>query len=488
MLPPANASGQSVHLDDAFDVPVLVRHSSPLQPERRPSKNRIDKAWSRWPRVRDVPPPGDYLIPTTWREVVDAAMTYGRDPYAWLASVPGFASAEIIARRSPLAAYLSRARSSNHLLGSTGFRLEPNVVYQEGTEKTARALFAYRIGMTMAEWACRGLMGLGPTIHAEDLPLLPGRGPLWSQKNGQPDLVGFHWRPPETWLIEAKGARRTGKPELSKGASQLSAFGLMAGPHMRVLCGTSIEHRIFITVDVEIASGRPEHGIRVSNRQRPDDDDAELVALARSRMLTYYALQALPRESLSVCPIGRAVADAESFPDQVTDLVIPLERDESTRAERALAADPAAYARRPPSERFDLLTGRIPGTDVILGMSRRLYAACQSLAAEQDRLLHAVQADLPDLPDTDSPELLEEAAEDRRWERRTRFAEHEADERDRLRRTTRQAYEIGSESSWQQLLDIQPPLVAEPPADLLESATPDTYLAVDVSAATATAP
>jgi hypothetical protein len=192
---------------------------------------------------------------TTWREVIDAAMTVGRDAFAWLAAVPSLASAEIIARRSPLAAYLYPVSNQSLPFRTAGYHLEPNVVCQEGTEKTARALFAYRTGMTMAEWAYRKLMGLGPTIHAEAVPELQGRGPAWSQQNGQPDLVGYHWQSTETWLIEAKAARRLGKHELPKGASQLCATGLMVGPHMRVLCGTSIEHRIFVTVDVEMAAG-----------------------------------------------------------------------------------------------------------------------------------------------------------------------------------------------------------------------------------------
>ena len=218
MMPPAGAVGQPVGLADAFDIPVFVRHSSPILPERRPRKNRIDGAWSPWPTVGDVPLPGDYLVPTTWREVVDAAMTVGRDPVVWLAAVPGLASAEIIARRSPLAAYLCRTHSPSLPFRAAGYCLEPNVVYQEGTEKTARALFAYRIGMTMAEWVCRGLMGLGPTIHAEAVPLLLGRGPAWSQKNGQPDLVGFHRVSPEPWLVEAKGARRARQARAIQGS------------------------------------------------------------------------------------------------------------------------------------------------------------------------------------------------------------------------------------------------------------------------------
>jgi len=269
--------------------------------------------------------------------------------------VPGLASAEIIARRSPLSAYLYRTLNPSLPSETGGYRLEPNVVYQEGTEKTARALFAYRIGMTMAEWVCRGLMGLGSTIHAEAVPLLPGRGAAWSQAKGQPDLVGFHSRSPETWLVEAKAARRIGKPELSKGAAQLSAGGLMTGPHMRVLCGTSIEHRVFVTVDVETVGRRAELDFAMENlRYSPDEDDAVLVDLARSRMLNFYALQSLPRESLSVRPVGPAIADLQSRQGRTTDLVVPLEGDVSTRAERLQAQDAAAYANRPPSSKFDM--------------------------------------------------------------------------------------------------------------------------------------
>jgi hypothetical protein len=382
-MPPPEAFGEPIGLADAFDVPILVRHSSPLRAERRPHRNRIDSAWSPWPTVGEVPATGDYLVITTWREVIDAAMTVGRDAFAWLAVVPSLASAEIIARRSPLAAYLYRVSHQSLPFRSAGYHLEPNVVYQERTEKTARVLFAYRIGMTMAEWACRKLMGLGPTIHAEAVPELQGRGPAWSQQNGQPDLVGYHWQSPETWLIEAKAARRLGKPELSKGASQLCTAGLMVGPHMRVLCGTSIEHRIFVTVDVEMAAGDGENDASGDSwRLNADEDDDTLLALARSRMLNFYALEALPRESLSIRPVRPAVAAPQSPQDRAINLVVPLERDESTRIERLIAQGEAAYARRPPWSRFDMLIGQVPGTDLVMGMSRRLFAACRSLATE----------------------------------------------------------------------------------------------------------
>lgn len=48
------------------------------------------------------------------------------------------------------------------------------------------------------------------------------------------------------------------------------------------------------------------------------------------------------------------------------------------------------------------------------------------------------------------------------------------------------AYDVGRESSWQQLLGTDPQLVATEPSGLLESATPDTYLAIDADTATTT--
>jgi hypothetical protein len=369
-MPSADASGQPVGLADAFDVPVFVRRRSPLDPGNRPLKGPIDRAWRPWPATRRVPQAGAYLVTTTWREVLDAGLTVGRDPLPWLTAVPGLAAAEIIARRAPLAAYLYRTASAAAPPGGTGHQLEPNAVYREGTEKTARAMFGYRIGMTMAEWACRGLMGLGPTIHAE-ATTPPGYGPMWSPANSQPDLVGYHWQFPETWLVEAKGNRRLGKTQLRKGAGQLSIPGLMQGPHMRVLCGTSIEHRVFMTIDIEAVSHSTDAGGKAVPPQHPslDENDEEFFSLASSRMLTYHALRSLPRAALAVRPVGEAVTERHRRGDWATDMLFPLEGDPTTAEERAIARDPAAYARRPPTSRFDMLTGRVPGTDLLIGMS-----------------------------------------------------------------------------------------------------------------------
>jgi hypothetical protein len=485
MTPSMDASGQLVGLADAFDVPVFVRHSSPLDPESRPRQSRVDHAAQPWPGTRRAPRAGNYLIPTTWREVLDAAMTVGRDPLPWLAAMPGLASAEIIARRSPLAAYLHRTASV--AAGQTGYQLEPNAVYREGTEKTARAMFGYRIGMTMAEWACRGLMGLGPTVHAE-ATTPPGYGPVWSPAKSQPDLVAYHWHFPETWLVEAKGYRRLGKTHLRNGARQLSVPGLMKGPHMRMLCGTSIEHRVFMTIDIEaIDDGAGLEGDpRTDARPSPDENDEALVVLASSRMLNYHALQGLPRSALTVRPVGAAIGDERRRRTQATDLVFPLEGDQSTSEERASARDSAAYMRRPPSSRLDMLTARIPGTDLVIGMSRRLFAACRRLDEEHAtirRVLAPYSGEVavgPPPGPFDPPELFDEGTyDDQVQTRRAQFAELEDGSRDHIRAVTRQAYEDGKERDWGQLIALQPQMIPDSSPGLLESATADTYIAID---------
>lgn len=472
MLPPLGASDQPINADDAFDIPVFVRHSSPLQAGPRPVPRLVANASAPWPAIRDVPPGGAYLVTATWRDIIDAAATVGRDPVPWFAQIPALAWSENLARCSPLMAYLRRSLDTNAHLGSSGYLLEPNAVYYHGTERTARGAFGYRLGMTMAEWACRGLMGLGPTLHAEASPPADA-GPGWSSVNGLPDLVGDHWRSPTTWLVEAKGSRHTGQPVLAKGVLQLTGRGLMNGAHVRVLCGASLEPRLFVTVDVEVLGDQPPW---TAPPEVPDPatDDSVLINLARSRMLTYYSLQALATSSLSVRPVGLAAADPESWRRRA-GLVYPLEEDPSTQIERALAQNRFAYEeQRPPLQRLDMLTGRVPGTNMIIGLSRRLFEACRDLASEEEQINQEVEAEnQPGLFDHD--EELEESTR----ERRAAFAEREAARRPRLREAARQAFERGGTSSWSELLGQQPDINSGPAPALLESATADTYLAID---------
>lgn len=468
MFPPPGVADQPVNAADAFDVPVFVRHSSPLAARTRPVPRQVEKAVAPWPPTRDIPPAGAYLVTTTWRDIIEAAGVVGRDPVPWFTAMPALAWREYMARCSPLMAYLRRQPSANTSPGSSGYLLEPNAVYYHGTERTARAAFGYRVGMTMAEWVCRGLMGLGPTFHAEARRPV-GAGPAWSPTGRLPDLVGDHWRPPATWLVEAKGARRPGLTFLAKGVLQLTGYGLMSGDHVRVLCGASLEPRLFVTVDVEVLpTWAPWDGPPIV--PDPAADDSVLVDLARSRMLTYYSLRALPSDALSVRPIGPAVADPESWRRRA-GLVYPLEQDRSTEAERALAQDSSEYAElRTPA----MLTGRIPGTNMLIGISRRLFGACRELADEQAQIAGELEPEIQ-LDLFGSEDELEEYSR----ERRAAFIQLEAARNPRIRAAVRQGFRRGEDSSWYQLLQQQPEVNSGTTPDLLESATADTYLAID---------
>jgi hypothetical protein len=76
----------------------------------------------------------------------------------------------------------------------------------------------------------------------------------------------------------------------------------------------------------------------------------------------------------------------DGSPLDVTGQTGGLEQDPSTQQERILAQDPAAYAeQRPAAQRLDMLTGHIPGTDITIGMSRRLLSHAGIWPAQKSR-------------------------------------------------------------------------------------------------------
>jgi hypothetical protein len=113
-------------------------------------------------------------------------------------------------------------------------------------------------------------------------------------------------------------------------------------------------------------------------------------------------------------------------------------------------------------------------------MSRRLFAACAQLHYE-DRMIAERTPGLraEDQYLTEEP-ADEEAAEERRRSQRHIFREQQEEARPRIRRLVRQAYEQGADREWSDLLpDHQEPrLDLDDHPDLLEAATPETYLAL----------
>ncbi|MFJ4468551.1 hypothetical protein ACIP2X_13855 [Streptomyces sp. NPDC089424] len=128
----------------------------------------------------------------------------------------------------------------------------------------------------------------------------------------------------------------------------------------------------------------------------------------------------------------------------------------------------------------DFLTCRIPGTEVHLSMSRRLFASCERLH-QGDLLIARRTSGLrakEQQPDTEH--ISEADQEDQRLTRRRILHEQQEEACPRLRPLLRDAYEQGSTSEWSDLLHRhqEPQLELRGDDDLLEAATPETYLAV----------
>ncbi|WP_205315836.1 hypothetical protein [Nonomuraea lactucae] len=106
---------------------------------------------------------GWYVSTTTWREIIKAAIEVGRDVTPHLQNQPRYAHGELVARVSPLYAYLGMhpVTPQYPVRGTKDRRLTLNPGYAYGTERSAKNAAAYRLGMTMTEWACRSLLGLG---------------------------------------------------------------------------------------------------------------------------------------------------------------------------------------------------------------------------------------------------------------------------------------------------------------------------------------
>ncbi|MFJ3877140.1 hypothetical protein ACIPW5_06745 [Streptomyces sp. NPDC090077] len=112
--------------------------------------------------------------------------------------------------------------------------------------------------------------------------------------------------------------------------------------------------------------------------------------------------------------------------------------------------------------------------------SRRLFAACERLHREDLRIAERTPGRRAEDQRRDTRSFSEEAAEEIRLTRQRVFREQQEEARPRLRPLLRQACEEGSAHEWSDLLHRheEPRLDLEGDGDLLEAATPETYLAV----------
>ncbi|MFD8077706.1 gamma-glutamyltransferase [Streptomyces sp. NPDC059718] len=488
----SGANDVVVHGSDVVDVPVLVRNA----PDRRPTPH-WKTASAPWPNTGTVPPHGWYLVTTTWREILKHAAGVGRDVTPWIVTLPQLAFQELLAGITPLQAYLTIEviPEDEQQLGSTGRRLVPSVVHTHGAERSAKGAFGYRLGMTMAQWLCCGQMGLPATRHVESWPPagLPG---FDDPKKRLPDLAGRHPHDSRPWwLIEAKAGLKIGLGELNEGQQQLISGSALMGdvPHRLLLTGTSIIDQIFMTLD-DIPNPRgwggngvgsgviPSPGPFGGNDAIGDDDlanDDALLEAALDQLLVYLHLRYGPATDLRVTPFA---AGPRSRRQPAGGSLLPLEDDSQTRDLRR-----ELRARSQPTARdlrqggiTDFISAPIPGTGVRLGMSRRLFAACQRFHQEQVRIV------------TETPDSLAaaRAAQDHLFnseddleamlrQARGRFREREITEREWVRGRVRNGYDTGGEQDWAELLGGVEPQVSLDEGGLLEAAGTSSYVAVE---------
>lgn len=372
MLPPEDAVDYFFDVPDAVDVPVVVRSTGKL---RRPSEGKWKSAVDPWTAAGQLPGDGFYLATTTWRQILQAATGVGRDLAPWLRKTPWLAVNEFIARVAPLQAYLCMKDVPGPEYAA-GRRLFVSAVYQHGTERSAHSAFGYHLGMTMAQWACVGMSGLGSTRHIEAGGPNGNQGFLDASRR-LPDLWGTHPSPRLPWLVEAKAGRHLGEGRLKDGKVQLNGGSdLMTVPHWQVLCGTSLPDRkrweddyLFMTIDTTPITPPPPDGGSALPPLGPPPDGAEdhiaedveaLLAVARSQLMAYQAIAFGAVEDLRLIPVSKA-----RLPGQVRAGMDrrPEPAAGGLRADRA-AADrrrPRGGRRRPPRRTPAPARPRSPG-------------------------------------------------------------------------------------------------------------------------------
>ncbi|WP_145825880.1 gamma-glutamyltransferase [Streptomyces sp. T12] len=501
VVPVENTKDQKpLKYPDAIDIPVLFRDG----PGGRTRNEWRRKDHAAWTGTSFPSSNGWYLPTTTWRNILQAAVGVGRDISPWL-NRPHYAMREIGARIAPLNAYLDLHEGRHLHEYNAGRRLTANVVLEQGTEASAFGAFSYRLGMTMAEWACRSLMGLGETWHIENSwPLgvrdpAAGTKPAKGQKNPRPDLWGRHHSEGRHWLIEAKGGDiRTGQldhgwDQLLGGCTVLHPHGL---DHRVILCGTALKRSVgprndlFVIIRHEhhpgtkggsltSASGdgtSPAEGQSAEELLDEDDTGGFLLNVARSQMLTYLALSALEASAFSRLRLVPVARDRGGRRPPAGPLTL-MEDDEATRERRAAlhgreAPPNDASARATGLDSF--LTGRIPHTEVTLGMSRRLYATC----AELFRADRESAKRTPGLRAEDRATVVEEEElEERSAAARREYRERQEEARPIVQRRLREVFIASHDQPWEHRLTDTPRFTLTPTA--LEATTPETYLAVD---------
>jgi len=238
------------------------------------------------------------------------------------------------------------------------------------------------------------------------------------------------------------------------------------------------------------------------------NDDNALYQMARASMLIYLVLR--QAEDTAIVPVG-AAADRRGLGARVnrTGAVTLLERDSSTAWLRNELRDHQRRWQFPSDTGIDMLTAAVPGTGMTVGLSRRLYAACRALLDAQTALATRAQEEAgeaaadgriwqvvpepPILPDEDPylsmPDMIfvDSPSDAQRVPRADVRTEYERRAYNRLQEevredlliAAREAFMDATEQTWESIAGRDSRLALEGPPRQLESATADTYLAID---------
>ncbi|MEU9305235.1 hypothetical protein [Streptomyces sp. NPDC048269] len=204
---------------------------------------------------------------------------------------------------------------------------------------------------------------------------------------------------------------------------------------------------------------------------------------ARAQVLVYLALSGAQPSRLKTVALP---ADRTSRRRGHRGVTTPLEHDSSARAMRnavrAETSDSDQSGRRGHARALgldDFLTHRVPGTELRLGMSRQLFAACAQLHYEDQLIAERTPGMRAEDLRADEP-ASEEAEERRRQTQRRVFREQQEEELARIEPRVHAAFEHGRDRPWRELLHTQsdPHFDLDEDPGLLEAATAETYLAV----------
>lgn len=126
-----------------------------------------------------------------------------------------------------------------------------------------------------------------------------------------------------------------------------------------------------------------------------------------------------------------------------------------------------------------MLIGQVPNTSLYIGMSRRQFGACQALAQAQHPERDEDDWMASEQTRTTFLDLSDNRIRQQIRSRDMAYLSFVQQEQRALETQTRRGFTTAQDASWQDLLRTPVQEINEPPEPVIESATEDTYLAIN---------